>query len=459
MSRNDERAAVLVADLNSERRVAVCALLPAYVRKIACDTVAEVLEKARLYSPSVVVLGMLPDQPAVNIALVARLHSLCQDLKVILIADAGSETLIIHAFRAGAVEYVRPPVVIREVSETILRLLPDRRPVDPCEDIIGDSPQMRSIKSLISRIAPTDATVLITGETGTGKELVATTIHRLSRRSAGPLISLNCAAIPETLLESELFGFEKGAFTGALFRQEGKIAQAHRGTSFLDEIGDLSLTAQAKILRAVETREVRLLGSRTAKFVDVRFIAATNQELERLAAEGKFRQDLFFRLNVINLRLPSLRERPEDIPRIAQRLIRDLSLRQRRPAAGLTPDAMSYLSAQPWPGNVRQLRNVLESALVFSGSEWITERHVSSVLRMVASPPSLRQFHTSRAVPIVTKVSDVEQLRSALEVTAWNKTQAAELLRWSRMTVYRRIRAYNLRAPSEETDGEHSSNS
>ena len=337
------------------------------------------------------------------------------------------------------------------------------------DEIVGDSKQIRFTKQCIDRVAPSEATVLITGETGTGKELFARRLHRMSNRRDYPLIAINCAAIPETLVESELFGFERGAFTGAVSHQKGMLAQADRGTLFLDEIGDLSLSAQAKLLRVLEQKEVRSLGSRTTQTIDIRLVAATNRDLEQLKAQDKFREDLFFRLNVIHIRVPALRDRPDDIPLIAEHFLRILSVQNRRPLVSLTPGAQRYLQQHPWAGNVRELRNVMERVFLFSNLEVITEQDVAQMCHVAHSwavgttapvptvfrtapktPPEYRKSQTSyrRHKVQSSEYSEAEALRKALEQTKWNKSRAAKMLQCSRMTIYRKIVQYDLDSPA-----------
>lgn len=342
------------------------------------------------------------------------------------------------------------------------------------DEIVGDSAQIRFIKQCIDRVADSEATVLITGETGTGKELFARRLHCMSNRRDRPLVSINCAAIPDTLLESELFGFERGAFTGALSHQEGRLVQANGGTVFLDEIGDLSLAAQAKLLRVVEQKEVRPLGSRTTRMIDVRLVAATNRNLEELAAQDKFRQDLFFRLSVIPVHVPPLRERLEDIPLIAAHFLQTLSFQHRRPFVSLTAGAQRYLKQQPWVGNARELRNVIERVFLFSNGESITAQEVAQMCHLAKSwrvgrvlqtptsfrtsaksQPEYRKSHTSyrRHNIAVSQSSEMEQVRKALEETKWNKSRAAKLLHCSRITIYRKIVEYEL-CPSANASSE-----
>ncbi|HZS56337.1 MAG TPA: sigma-54 dependent transcriptional regulator [Bryobacteraceae bacterium] len=344
----------------------------------------------------------------------------------------------------------------------------DRPALCLSDEIVGTSVQIQSIKRCIDRVAPCDATVLITGETGTGKELVAHRLHRMSNRRNGPLISINCAAIPDSLIESELFGFEKGTFTGAASRQEGRLLQANGGTLFLDEIGDLSASAQAKILRVLEQREVQPLGSRTTRIMDARIVAATNRNLEQLATTDSFRSDLFFRLSVINVHIPPLRERPEDIPPIAVHILRQMAIQYAHPFVSLTAGAQAYLQQLPWRGNVRELRNFLERALLFSNSEQITEHDVGEMYHSTTNwqggtvsslaadfesdiqtgRRTARTSSRSRKVAS-SQCSELTELRNALEQTKWNKTKTAEVLQWSRMTIYRKIVQYDLHPPEQ----------
>jgi transcriptional regulator with PAS, ATPase and Fis domain len=299
--------------------------------------------------------------------------------------------------------------------------------------LLGRSDSMQRVNELIQRIAQSDSTVLVTGETGTGKELAAQAIHRLSPRHKNAFVCVNCTAIPDTLLESELFGFEKGAFTGAAARQDGKLKQANHGTVFLDEIGDMSSLAQAKVLRAIESREIQPLGGTAAVNVDLRIVAATHRDLELLVNEQKFRNDLFFRLNVVPLRMPALRERREDIAVLVQHFIQELNVRYGRRVDGVTPAGIRMLTNHEWPGNVRQLRNIVEGAFVVCNSSWITTS-------------DLRWLHWSAgpAVEHVPAVPEPDRLLTALQATRWNKSKTAQLLRWSRMTVYRKIAKYQL---------------
>ncbi len=291
---------------------------------------------------------------------------------------------------------------------------------------------MREIAAYIARIASTDSTVLITGETGTGKELVAERIHCNSLRSLRPFISINCAALPESLVESELFGFDRGAFTGAVAAKKGKFEQAQGGTVFLDEIGDMSLYAQAKILRSIENKEVYPIGGNRAIPLDIRIIAATNQEPEELMAEGNFRQDLYYRLNIARIHLPPLRDRKEDIPRLVAYMINKLNQRFNRNIKGLTKEALACLLRFDWPGNIRELMNLLEASYINLPSDPIYHMDL---------PEPIHQ-----RLQLTATDNDTERSRilSALLDTNWNKSTAARKLEWSRMTLYRKIAKYKI---------------
>lgn len=302
--------------------------------------------------------------------------------------------------------------------------------------IIGSSPIMCQLKRDMARIAKSSTTVLITGETGTGKELAAEFIHENSSRREKPLVCINCAAIPESLLESELFGHAKGAFTGADQRRDGLLISADKGTIFLDEIGDMSLCAQAKILRVIDKKEVCRVGSDRGVPLDIRFLAATNQDLESMVNRGTFRKDLFFRLNVARIHLPPLSERREDIPSLLQHYCRDFSERAGVSTPEFSEDSLGCLQAYGWPGNIRELKNMVESLFLKDLPEKINAedlpRHLRELIREKAAlPPHER-----------------DTLLAALFSANWNKSEVARKLRWSRMTLYRKLAKYQI-TPTE----------
>jgi len=304
--------------------------------------------------------------------------------------------------------------------------------------MVGKSPSIRAIKSSISKVAATDCNVLITGETGTGKELVAELIHKNSRRAERPLICLNCAAIPDTLTESELFGYERGAFTGAYAAYEGKLKQADRGTVLLDEIGDMSLSAQAKLLRLLDKKPVQRVGGRRDVTLDLRVIAATNQDLEGLMAVGKFRRDLYYRLNVAHISLPPLRARKEDLPLLLRHFIGELNARLTKQVRGISPGLVERLLQYDWPGNIRELKNLAEACLLSLAAGVIELAHVPEQYRDRLAGCS---------------IDEKASILSALFSTKWNKSKAAQKLHWSRMTLYRKLAKYHI--ISSRGDAEH----
>jgi DNA-binding NtrC family response regulator len=396
-------------------------------------------------SPDIVVLGASSRETADSaLQAASRLRAELKTVPVVLVTAYSSEEVAIRALRCGVTDIIRLPVAPDELRNALLSVARDQNEAESARnsgstvssipsDIIGCSSSMRRVRDFASRVATTETTVLITGETGTGKELVARLIHRLSRRSSRPLITVNCAAIPESLLEGELFGYERGAFTGATVAHSGKLGAANGGTLFLDEIGDLSLLAQAKILRLLESGEIYRLGSYRPTSVNIRFIAATNTELEHAVAAGGFRRDLFYRLNIARLTLPSLRQRKEDIPDIcAFYLTHFHKIFGKQTGKVISPDLMAALQDHDWPGNVRELRNVLEILYLNSNSELLTRDDLPETC-IPDQQPRLRRMVTER-----------ERLIDTLRATNWNKSRAAERLRWSRMTLYRKLAKYQI---------------
>jgi DNA-binding NtrC family response regulator len=326
-------------------------------------------------------------------------------------------------------------------------------------DLVGSSPVMRQVYSLIRQVAPTSASVLITGESGTGKELVARALHRLSPRAAGPFIAINCAAIPENLIESELFGHEKGSFTGALQRHAGCFEQANNGTVLLDEIGDMPIGTQAKLLRVLEENKVRRLGGKSDIPVQVRVVAATNRVPEVAIKEKRLREDLFYRLNVFHLTLPPLRERAEDIPAICEALLNNLNQKHECRVANIDPQVMDMFRTSPWPGNVRQLRNVLERAVIVAGEGTILPRHLpSGQAPMQSGAPSSASAVVEEdciRVRFGPPLSEVEQayIELVLKHTGENRRRAAEVLGISIRTLQNRLREAS-ESVSEAASGE-----
>lgn len=304
----------------------------------------------------------------------------------------------------------------------------------PASPLIGCSNFLLELDEFLPKVASSDCNVLVTGETGTGKELVAASIHRLSVRSERPFVAVNCAAMPETLVESELFGFDRGAFTHASQSQPGKFELAADGTIFLDEIGEMNLAAQAKLLRAVECREILRIGGRRPQPLRARLIAATNQDLDDLVKEGRFRADLFFRLNVVAIHMAPLRDRPEDIPPIVDHLLAASAARTRSVVEGFSSETMAMLLRYAWPGNVRELRNLVEAVLVAAPARRVRPEDLPEQFRRRMQLQSPNGAAGER-----------QRLIEALTATNWNKSEAARSMHWSRMTLYRKMAKFQLR--------------
>jgi DNA-binding NtrC family response regulator len=410
-----------------------------------------------------------------GLTLLARARELWRDLPVVVISGHADTSDVVDAVKRGAADFFSKPVdrdrvlvsvknaLSRRVLEEKVQVLSgrDRRFAD---EMIGESPAMRKLREDIARVAPTQGRVLITGESGTGKELIAAEVHRLSRRSTGPFVKVNCAAIPSELIESELFGHEKGSFSGAAARRRGQFEVAHGGTLFLDEIGDMSASAQAKVLRALQTGEITRVGSERAISVDVRVVAATNKDLEQEVREGTFREDLFFRLNVVPLRSPPLRERLDDVPLLAERFLQ-LAVRENglRPKP-VDPDVYGRLGTYRWPGNVRELRNLCERMVIMSGDR-ITLDDVPETVgpraSAAAATPGSSDLSRYGEVPLreLRDLVERDYILKKLEEHDWNITQAAQALGVERTNLHKKIKQHGLSragrgAPLTEDDGE-----
>ena len=375
-------------------------------------------------------------------------------IPVVIMTAYSSIDSAVAAIKAGARDYLTKPLDFERLRLTLAKAL-DHRQVEESRrqhdgkpfsaldtaGIIGQSAPMRELMEMIFYVAPTEATVLISGESGTGKELVATALHRNSARKDGPFIKVNCAALVESLLESELFGHEKGAFTGADRRREGKFRQADGGTLFLDEISETSPAMQAKLLRVLQEHEIQRVGGQETIKVDVRVLAASNRVLEEAVEEGKFREDLFYRLNVVTLPVPPLRERPEDIPLLAAHFVEKFAARNRRRVEGITPGAMAMLRDHPWPGNVRELENAIERGVILMRGDYLDEQ---------SRPLSLRRPGNHRgdspAAPGPASLEEAEKmvLQRTLEETGGNRSETARRLNITRKTLLSKINKYGL---------------
>ncbi len=367
---------------------------------------------------------------------------------VIIITAYATVDTAVEAMKEGAFDYISKPIDPDKLSILVRNAVNQRRllaeniqlrqkveELSLQDEIIGESPQIKKIMEMVENVAQTDATVLIRGESGTGKELIAQAIHIKSNRRYFPIISINCGGLSEGLLESELFGHEKGAFTGAQYKRKGKLEMANGGTIFFDEVGNIPLKMQMDLLRVIETKQFTPLGSNKVIHVDFRVIAATNTDLEKAVAEKKFREDFYYRLNVFSIEIPPLRERVEDIPLLANYFLKKYARSMNKNVTEISPEAMKILTQYEWPGNIRELRNTIERALVVVGKKNRIDPEDINLPR--ASKSEYQE---------VTSLEELERLhiQRILEQTNWNITRAAEILKIDRVTLYNKIKKYNL---------------
>jgi len=419
----------------------------------------DALEKVTSFRPAIVITDLV--MPRLDgLGLLRALQQQGADTTTLLLTAQGTVETAVEAMKEGAYDYLTKPVDIQRLKillDKIVERLETLREVKALRrqlrdhgtfgSLIGNSPEMRKIYQVVEQAAPTSASVLITGESGTGKELVAQTIHQLSPRSAFQFIAINCAAIPETLLESEIFGHEKGAFTGAADRRQGCFELADRGTLFLDEIGEMTPATQVKLLRVLQEQKFRRLGGRVEQSVDVRIIAATNADPVEAVRQGKLREDLFYRLNVFSLRLPPLRERKEDLPLLIQSFINEFNARNQKAVAGVDHDAMRLLEQHTWPGNVRELRNVIERATILAPGPLIEPKHLPPVVEGEAPAP--REAPMALAAGITVEEAERRLIMMTLAHTRDNKTRAAEILGISLKTLHNKLNKLRLRPKKE----------
>jgi DNA-binding NtrC family response regulator len=447
---------VLIVEDDQAARVGLEQLLKSwgFVAESAVDG-EDALEKVTSFRPAIVITDLvMPRMDGLN--LLRALQSQGADVTTLLLTAQGTVETAVEAMKEGAYDYLTKPIDIQRLKillDKIVERLETLREVKALRrqlrehgtfgPMIGNSPEMRKIYQVVEQAAPTNASVLITGESGTGKELVAQTIHQLSPRASFPFVAINCAAIPETLLESEIFGHEKGAFTGAADRRQGCFELADRGTLFLDEIGEMTPTTQVKLLRVLQERKFRRLGGRNEQSVDVRVIAATNIDPLEAVQKGKLREDLYYRLNVFAMRLPPLRERKEDLPLLVQAFITEFNARNQKSIAGVDHQAMRLLDHYAWPGNVRELRNVIERATILAPGPFIDPRHLPPALSSEPAP----QHQPQVALAPGTTVEEAERrlIMMTLEHTRDNKTRAAEILGISLKTLHNKLNKLRLR--------------
>lgn len=465
---------ILIVDDDAQLRHSFAKLLTAEGHNVKTSPTGEGgLESIMSSVPDMVIMDVrLPGMDGLKTF--QAMHEIQPKLPVIVMTAYGNTDTAIQATKLGAFDYVLKPFEIPEMLATIEKALEagrfmrsrvemDATPeADSADAIFGRSKSMQEVYKAIGRVASTDATVLIRGESGTGKELVARAVYNHSVRADKSFLVINCVAIPETLLESELFGYEKGAFTGAVNRKLGKIEQADGGTVFLDEIGDMPFSIQAKILRLLQEKSIERLGGRSPISVDVRVIAATNRDLEAALAEDRFREDLYYRLKVVTLRLPPLRERAGDISMLAVYFLRRFAREMSVDSPGITEEAKNIMEHYAWPGNVRELGNTIQKALIFSRGSPISGEEISLAIRGEYSSGEVhrgrkedttrqcarRELASSRGERMFTEIIDRFSgmlITEALNMTGGNRSQAAKLLGLSRPTLLAKIEKYGIK--------------
>ncbi len=402
------------------------------------------------FKPDLIFLDIwLPDRDGIE--LLEDLKNQFRDIPVVIISGHGTIEQAVKATKLGAYDFLEKPLSLERVLLTAQRAL-ERGTIEKqfqalTEDlqkqwqIVGSSRAIKQLKEQIQMVAQTPSRVLITGESGVGKELVARTIHQLSPRAKGPFVEVNCAAIPQELIESELFGHEKGSFTGAYERKKGKFELADGGTLFLDEVADMSLQTQAKVLRAIETQQFQRVGGSKDIKVDVRIIAATNKDLKREIEEGRFREDLYFRLNVIQIHVPPLRQRKEDIPELVDHFLELLSKQYGWPKKRVSKEVINKFMAYDWPGNVRELKNAVERLMIMTTSDEITEKDLALVT------PSERDYFIFDNLKQAKEAFERDFILRKLEENDFNISRTAQVLGIERSYLHRKIKQYNLKIP------------
>src|SRR5580700_2417486 len=433
-----------------------------YSAETARDGV-EGLEKVTRWSPAIVITDLKMPRMS-GLELVERIADLSQNIAVVVVTAQKTIDSAFHAGRLGVYDYIEKPIDttrLRSILENAAKLLGTRTELEITRralrdkgalgQLVGSSKKMQEIFRLTELVAPSTASVLITGASGTGKELVARTIHDLSPRRNKAFVAINCAAIPETLIESEIFGHEKGAFTGALERRTGCFELAEGGTLLLDEIGEMPVNTQAKLLRVLEDHKLRRLGSKSETSVDVRVLAATNKVPEEAVAKGQLRNDLYYRLNVFNIQLPPLREHKDDLPALAQAILADMNEKHNRTVAGMSEAVTSAFQAYAWPGNVRELRNTLERAVIVCDGGVVELKHLPPGFGQVIPRAPVQEANAVR-LGVGTTVDEAERLLilKTLEATNNNKTRAAEILGISLKTLHNKLKEYGAQSEAAE---------
>ena len=447
---------VLIVEDEENERTGLAELVTAWgYRAETAKDGAEGLEKAGSWSPSIVITDMKMPRMG-GLELLERLATDANTMAVVVVTAQGTIDTAVQAMRMGAYDYITKPIDtnrLRTILQNASALLGTRtelevtrrklRDAGSLGSLVGSSKKMQEIFRLIEMVAPSTASVLITGASGTGKELVARTVHDLSPRHGKPFIPINCAAIPETLIESEVFGHEKGAFTGALERRTGCFELAEGGTLLLDEIGEMPVATQAKLLRVLEDRKLRRLGSKVETTVDVRVLAATNKVPEEAVAHGELRNDLYYRLNVFNIHMPPLREHKDDIPELVQELLGEMNTKHGRKVAAVSEAVLNAFTNYSWPGNVRELRNSLERAVIVCEAAVVETKHLPPGFGQTTLRSSADDGDAVR-LDVGTTVEQAEKLLilKTLEATNNNKTRAAEILGISLKTLHNKLKEY-----------------
>ena len=466
---------ILIVDDDKSIRYSLKRMLEEKYSILTAQNGEEALDRIKEGSPDLILMDIkMPGRGGIEI--LKEIKSMDPKSLVILMTAYGTTDTAIEAMKFGAFDYILKPFPIPKMKGLVEKAISLRKlmkegvvyasevEIEGVEEhIVGSSSKMQEIYKIIGQVAPSDVTVLLRGESGTGKELFARAIYHHSLRSNQPFLPINCAAIPDTLLESELFGQEKGAFTGATSRRIGKLEQCHGGTIFLDEIGDMSLSTQAKILRVIQDKSFERLGGRETIKVDVRFIVATNKDLEEAISNGRFREDLYYRLNVVSIRIPPLRERREDIPDLVSYFLKKFNRELKKKIVGITPETMERITSYGWPGNVRQLENVLKRAIVLCQGQWILDdqilleigeerKEVEEGLKKKTFEDLLYSlFEELLKTPAIQENFDMvsaiekELILRALQKTNGNQVQAAQLLGMNRSTLRGKMERYHIK--------------
>ena len=448
---------VLVVDDDNAHRIMLRTLIGGWGYEVSeADDGAVAIERVKERSYDLVLMDVRMVQVS-GLEALAKIKLYNPAIPVIIMTAYSSVDTAVKALKEGAHDYLTKPLDFDKLKITIERAMEHTRLREENrllkeslgrhfdrQNIIGRSPAMINLLETVAQVAPSEATVLISGESGTGKELIAGAIHYNSSRKDGAFVKLNCAAITESLLESELFGHEKGAFTGADRRKEGRFYQAHGGSLFLDEVSEMSLTMQVKLLRVLQERELTRVGGEGTIQVDVRVIAATNKKLTDLIGRGEFREDLYYRLNVVDIQIPPLRSRREDIPLLAQHFLEMFAAKNRKEIKGFTPRALDHLIRYDWPGNVRELMNAVERTVVLSRSEYISEKDFPSIAGIDSMEDADQSDVTKIKINGDKPLEEVEKatIIKTLEAAGGNKSEAARRLGITRKTLHKKLKSY-----------------